>query len=142
MGGRTGTRRGHRLLAGAILTIVSTTGVACRDDRDNPTSSTADVPTTDTTIPVLTPDAIPVLRAVAVVPAGTEARDALEADLIEPTTVTRADFPADGVVTIELIDGRTAADDIPAGAILRLSMFTDGGTQNATTPAGAGVVSD
>jgi hypothetical protein len=126
------------LAAAALLLAVS----GCAGDDREPGTTSVEAPTTDTTILVLTPDAIPVLQAAALVPAGTEARAAFDDGLIEPTTVTRADFPLDGVVTIELIEGRTAIADIPAGTVLRLGLFSPGAAGDGTTPAEAGVVSE
>jgi hypothetical protein len=141
MGGPTGTRRGHHLLVAGLVVLLSATGVACSDDAGDTTATTAAAPTTDSTVPVLSPDAIPVLEAAAVVPAGTEARDAVDAGLVVATTVARDEFPPDGVVTVELIEGRRAAVDIPAGTILTLAMFV-AVDENGTTPAEAGVESE
>jgi hypothetical protein len=124
------------LLVAAGLLAVGPTG--CSDEPEAPARSTG---ATTTTTPVLTPDAIPVLRAAEPIPAGTEAGDALAAGLIEDTTVTRDLFPVDGAVTLELIEGRVALTDIAAGTLLTLGLFGAPG-ENGSTPAGAGVESD
>ena len=127
---------GTALLAIGLLLVLA---VGCSDEPAEPALEGG---ATTTTTPLLTPDAIPVLRAAALIPTGTEAGDALADGLIEATTVPRGAFPEDGVVTVELIEGRVARLDIAEGTVLTLGMFEAAPGENGTTPAEAGAVSD
>lgn len=124
MDGIRGTaRRGRRgpLLAALLLVVLAPAVGGCGDGGDDG----GDAGSTTTLPEVVSADALPVLVAAAPIPAGTEATVALEEGLLEEDTVTRAQFPEDAIVTIELIEGQVASGDIGEGAIITAGMFVE-----------------
>lgn len=108
------------LLVLVALFVVTGSVSACGGDDEAPATEAA-----TTTTALLTSDALPVLVAEVVVPAGTDAGAALRDGLLRQDTVTRAQFPEDAIVSSELIDGMVAATDIGPGAIITAGMFVD-----------------
>jgi hypothetical protein len=100
------------LVAAALLAGCAGGGGSDEADDDAPTTTA-----------LLTADALPVLVADVLVPAGTDAGAALRDGLLREDTVTRAQFPEDAIVSLELIEGYVAADDIGAGTIITAGMF-------------------
>lgn len=113
-----GARRWRPLAVLVVGVAVATMG--CGGTEPDPA---ADEDTTTTGPAVLDPDRLPVLVAARPIAAGTEATTALEQGWLEATTVTRAQFPEDAVVTVELIDDLVAAQDIGEGTIITAGMF-------------------
>jgi flagella basal body P-ring formation protein FlgA len=119
------TCRSRRQVAAAILGAALLVTPACSDGDDGGRR-----PEATTTTVVLSADELPVFVATAPIPAGTEAARAVDDGLLRAETVTQDQFPDDAIVTLELIEGKVAADDLAPGTIVTAGMFVD------PTPAG------
>jgi hypothetical protein len=123
-----------------VLLAIVLTFPACGDgDPEEPADGT-EGPTS-----ALSSDRLPVLIVARPVPAGTEATAALGEGLLREDVVTRAQFPENAIVSIELVDGMVATQELSEGTIVLAGMFlppaatsTDGSgttTAPATAPA-------
>jgi flagella basal body P-ring formation protein FlgA len=94
----------------AALLAIGSSG--CTDDSDS-----------STTTQILTADELPVYVATVDIPVGTEALVALDAGQLESATATRAQFPENAIVNIELIADAESLEPIAAGTVITADMF-------------------
>ena len=99
------------LMAGLMLALALT---SCGDGGGNAEVS-------GTTI-ALTADRLPVIVATQAIPRGTPAVEIDDGD-VEAQTVTRANFPADAVIDLTLLEGTVTRLPIEPGAVLRHAHF-------------------
>ncbi len=106
------------VLAMTLALGATATGCGGEDPDPSPGGTTA-----STGPAVLDPDRLPVLVATRAIAAGTEGTAAAEQGWLEVTTVTRAQFPEDAVVSVALVEGLVATQDIVEGTIVTAGMF-------------------
>lgn len=115
-------------LVTVLLAVLAVSGCSDPETSTTPPSETTPSESTPSTrgsrAPEgLSPDSLPVLIATTEISPGTPVATAIEDGSIEESTATRAEFPEDAIIDVELIEGMVAAQRIPRDSIITVGMF-------------------